>query len=129
LIKNDLIIAVKDVEASSKWYQSLLGCKSIHGGNTFDVMVDENESVILCLHKWGEHDHPTMTNADIPSDNGLIIYLRTDKLETIRNNADHVECKIEVELMKNPNSGMKEFALRDLDGYYIIVSEYHNYRG
>jgi catechol 2,3-dioxygenase-like lactoylglutathione lyase family enzyme len=26
------LIAVRDVEASSRWYQSLLGCKSGHGG-------------------------------------------------------------------------------------------------
>jgi hypothetical protein len=26
------LIAVTDVEASSRWYQRLLGCKSAHGG-------------------------------------------------------------------------------------------------
>ena len=26
------LIACRDVEASSRWYQRLLGCKSAHGG-------------------------------------------------------------------------------------------------
>jgi catechol-2,3-dioxygenase len=59
MIKIDPIIAVKDVEASSKWYQSVLGCRSMHGGKEFDILISENDEVLLCLHKWGEHGHPT----------------------------------------------------------------------
>jgi len=58
MIKSDPIIAVKDVEQSSKWYQILFDCKSIHGGKEFDVLVDEHDEVIICLHKWDEHEHP-----------------------------------------------------------------------
>jgi hypothetical protein len=29
------LIAVSDVEASSRWYQQLLGCRSAHGGSHF----------------------------------------------------------------------------------------------
>jgi len=51
MTKIDPIIAVKDVEASSKWYQSIFGCRSMHGGNEFDILVSENNVVLLCLHK------------------------------------------------------------------------------
>ncbi len=30
------LIAVKDVEASSRWYQRLLGCRSAHGGREYE---------------------------------------------------------------------------------------------
>jgi len=65
MTKLDPILAVKDVEASSKWYQSLFGCRSMHGGKVFDILVSENDEILLCLHQWGEHAHPTMTNATI----------------------------------------------------------------
>ena len=84
MIKTDPIIAVKDVEASSKWYQTIFGCKSMHGGKEFDILVSENEEILICLHKWGEHDHPTMTNPTANSGNGLILYFRTDNMDGIR---------------------------------------------
>jgi hypothetical protein len=52
--KIDPIIAVKNVEASSKWYQSVFGCRSMHGGKEFDVLVSDNDHILICLHK-GEH--------------------------------------------------------------------------
>jgi len=129
MIKSDPIIAVKDVEQSSKWYQILFGCTSIHGGEEFDVLVDENKEVIICLHKWGEHQHPTMINQNINPGNGLILYFRTTRMETIYNNIEKTGSTIEKEIQLNPNSKKREFSLRDLDGYYLIITEYHNYKG
>ena len=129
MIKTDPIIAVNDVERSSKWYQSLLGCKSIHGGNEFDILADENNNVILCLHKWGEHEHPTMINQKITPGNGLLLYFRTNKMGTIRKNAEKIGGEMEEEIRINPNTGKKEFSLRDPDGYYLTITAYHDYEG
>lgn len=43
------LIAVTDVEASSRWYQRLLGCKSAHGGTEYERLVSNN-ALILQLH-------------------------------------------------------------------------------
>jgi len=129
MIKSDPIIAVKDVEQSSKWYQTLFDCKSIHGRKEFDVLVDENDEVILCLHKWGEHEHPTMINQNTNTGNGLILYFRTTKMETIYKNAEKIGCSIEKEIHTNPNTKKREFSLRDIDGYYLTITAYHNYEG
>ena len=129
MLKTDPIIAVKDVERSSKWYRMVFGCRSMHGGNTFDILVVENDEVLLCLHKWGEDGHPTMVDRNITPGNGLILYFRTGNFSTIRQNAEKTGCVIEEELHLNPNSGHMEFSIRDLDGYYITVSEFHNYKG
>lgn len=51
MTKIDPIIAVKDVEASSKWYQLVFGCRSMGGGKEFDILVSENEEVLICRHK------------------------------------------------------------------------------
>ena len=84
MIKIDPIIAVKDVETSSKWYQQVFGFKRIHGEmEMFAVLVSENDEILFCLHQWEEHHHPTMTNPSIPSGNGLILYFRTENMNAI----------------------------------------------
>lgn len=129
MTKMDPIIAVKDVNESAEWYHSVLGCKRTHGGNDFAVLVDENNDVLMCLHKWGEHEHPTMVNPKITPGNGLILYYKTDHLKTIRANVEKMNYPVEADIHLNTNSGKKEFSLQDPDGYYITVTEYHKYEG
>ena len=45
------LIAVTDVEASSRWYQRLLGCQSAHGGAEYERLVS-NGALILQLHRF-----------------------------------------------------------------------------
>ncbi|MEO9870549.1 VOC family protein [Ekhidna sp.] len=127
MTKIDPIIAVKNIETSSKWYQSIFDCRSRHGGDTFDILVDGNDEVLICLHKWEEHDHPTMQNPNVPPGNGLILYFRTENMQLIRQNIESLGYSVESDIQLNPNSGKKEFSLRDPDGYYLIVSEFHQY--
>lgn len=122
----DPIIAVRDLEASCRWYQTLFGCKS-YGRDSLKTLTDENGSALLCLHKWGEHEHPTMMDAGITPGNGLILYFRTDRLEKIRENARSLGAQIEEDVHVNPNSRREEFSIRDLDGYYITITRYHDY--
>ena len=129
MTKLDPIIAVKNVESSSKWYQSVFGFRSLHGGNEFDVLVSEKDEILICLHKWGEHDHPTMTNSEITPGNGLILYFRTENMDIIRQNFEKIGGRVEEEIHLNPNSKRKEFSLRDPDGYYLTVTEFHKYDG
>lgn len=119
----ETIIAVKDVAKSSKWYQDLLGLISNHGGDSFEMLADENGIVILCLHRWDEHDHPTMKNSSLAVGNGLILYFRVSDFEKVWGNA--VRLKLDIEQMPhlNENSGKQQFILRDLDNYYLIISE------
>ncbi|MGB3073764.1 MAG: VOC family protein [Chitinophagales bacterium] len=128
MTKIDPIIAVKDVEASSKWYQQIFGFKIEHGGkDTFAVLVSENDEILLCLHKWGEHEHPTMTNPTITPGNGLILYFRTENMNAIRQKVEELGCIVEEEIHLNPNATKMEFSLRDPDGYYLTITEFHKY--
>jgi catechol 2,3-dioxygenase-like lactoylglutathione lyase family enzyme len=45
------LIAVTDVEASSRWYQRLLGCHSAHGGSEYERLVADN-ALVLQLHSF-----------------------------------------------------------------------------
>ncbi len=129
MTKLDPIIAVKDVEASSKWYQSVFGCRSMHGGKEFDILVSENDDILICLHKWEAHGHPTMVNPAIDPGNGLILYFRTENMNVIRQNVEKISAHIEEDIHINPNSTKKEFSLKDPDGYYLTIAEFHDYEG
>ncbi|HET8574243.1 MAG TPA: VOC family protein [Edaphocola sp.] len=127
--KLDTIIAVKDVAASARWYQALFQLSNAHGGGHFAVLTNPSGEVIICLHKWGAHDHPTMMDEHITAGNGLILYFKTGDLESVLKRAVAMGCQQEEPLHLNPNSRRMEFSLRDPDGYFIIVTEYHDYEG
>lgn len=129
MTKIDPIIAVKDLEASVSWYQTIFGCRRVHGGNEFAVMVSENDEVLICLHKWGAHEHPSMAEAKISPGNGLILYYKTDNINDIKQHVEKFGYPFAEAIHLNTNSNKMEFSLRDPDGYFLTITEYHNYEG
>jgi catechol 2,3-dioxygenase-like lactoylglutathione lyase family enzyme len=125
----DPIIAVKNIEASSKWYEKIFGLRNEHGGDHFSVLISEDNEITLCLHKWEEDNHPTMMNPSIAPGNGLLLYFRTDNMMSICQKALDAGCVIEEDIHLNPNSLKKEFSFRDPDGYFLTVTEFHKYEG
>ena len=125
----DPILAVNNVSASARWYELVFGYRRKHGGDEFAILVDNKDQIMLCLHKWGAHEHPTMMNPQITPGNGLILYFRTENLEELRNNVARMKYPVATDMEVNPNSNKKEFSLRDLDGYYLTITEFHSYEG
>jgi catechol 2,3-dioxygenase-like lactoylglutathione lyase family enzyme len=129
MIKIDPIIAVKDVEVSSKWYEHVFGVKRLHGeSGSFAVLGSDHGEIILCLHGWGEHHHPSMTDPGITPGNGLMLYFRTSDMQDIRQRVADMGVVVDQDVHLNPNSLKKEFSLRDPDGYYLTITEYHEYK-
>src|SRR5690606_5633625 len=122
MVRTETIIAVKNVPQSSEFYQKLLRCKSKHGGDTFEILTDES-IVILCLHKWGEHDHRTMIKPRNSRHNGLMLFLRGDNLNKAYKNAKTLNANIEKEIHYNKKALNNQLRLRDLDNYYLIIPE------
>ncbi len=98
-----------------------------HGHDYFAVLVSEDDEIIMCLHKWGAHEHPTMMKPTPSPGNGLILYFRTENMNTIRQNIEAMGYPVEKDIHLNQNSKKKEFALRDADGYYLTITGYHEY--
>jgi catechol 2,3-dioxygenase-like lactoylglutathione lyase family enzyme len=62
------IIGVADVPQSFKWYQSLLGLpETAPAHDYFGQIVDSDGTVLLCLHEWGAHEHPSFRSRFSPS--------------------------------------------------------------
>ena len=59
------IIGVSDVPSSFKWYQSLFGQpETAPGHDYFGQILDTDGTVLLCLHQWGAHEHPSLMSPD-----------------------------------------------------------------
>lgn len=118
------IIGVADVARSCDWYQSLLGQpKSPPAHSYFGQIVDADGTVLVSLHEWGEHDHPTLTSPEIAQPgNGLILFFRVDDFDQALTRARALEAQFAEEPSVNPATGTREFALRDPDGYYVMIS-------
>jgi catechol 2,3-dioxygenase-like lactoylglutathione lyase family enzyme len=118
------IIGVADVPQSFKWYQSLLGLPETapaHGD--FGQIVDSDGTVLLCLHEWGAHEHPSLTSPHYAKPgNGLLLFFRVDNFDVALPRARALVSLLEEEPHVNPNTGAREFSLRDPDGYYVTIS-------
>src|ERR1041385_7666921 len=118
------IIGVSDVAGSLKWYHSLLGQPETRPNHSyFSQIVDTDGTVLLCLHEWGAHDHPTLTSPDhAQPGNGLLLFFRVDDFEMALSRARGLVNRIEAEPHLNSATGTMEFALRDPDGYYVMIN-------
>ena len=118
------IIGVGDVPGSCKWYQSLLGLPvTAPAHDYFGQILDSDGTVLLCLHAWGAHEHPSLTSPDhAQPGNGLLLFFRVDDFDTVLPRARSLVDHLEEEPHMNPNTETMEFSLRDPDGYYVTIS-------
>ena len=78
---------------------------------------------MLCLHRWGAHEHPSLASPDHSGPgNGLLLFFRVDDFDEALPRARALVAGLEEEPHVNTSTGTKEFALRDRDGYYVMVS-------
>jgi catechol 2,3-dioxygenase-like lactoylglutathione lyase family enzyme len=118
------IIGVRDVPRSFAWYRALLGQAPGEPAHSyFGQIVDADGTVLLCLHEWDAHEHPTLASPDIATPgNGLLLFFRVDDFPAALARARTLAERLEEEPHRNPNTGTDEFALRDPDGYYVMIS-------
>jgi catechol 2,3-dioxygenase-like lactoylglutathione lyase family enzyme len=118
------IIGVADVSQSFKWYQSLLSLPEIAPAHDhFGQILDSDGTVLLCLHAWGAHGHPSLTSPHhAKPGNGLLLFFRVDDFDGALQRVPARGFLLEEEPHMNPSTGTMEFSLRDLDGYYVTIS-------
>jgi catechol 2,3-dioxygenase-like lactoylglutathione lyase family enzyme len=118
------IIGVRDVARSFAWYQRLLGQSATAPAHDyFGQICDADGTVLLSLHAWGEHDHPSLASPDTATPgNGLLLFFRVDDFDGALQRARTLVDELAEEPHLNPNTETMEFAPRDPDGYYVMVS-------
>ena len=118
------IIGVSDVPKSFKWYQSLFGQPETDPGHEYwGQILDTDGTVLLCLHQWAAHEHPSLMSPDDGKPgNGLLLFFRVDDYEMALKRARTLVDRFEEESHLNPNTQTQEFSVRDPDGYYVTIS-------
>jgi hypothetical protein len=59
------IVGVKNVPLSFRWYQSLFAHPETAPAHDYwGQILDSDGTVLLCLHQWGSHEHPSLVSPD-----------------------------------------------------------------
>ncbi|HEY2799444.1 MAG TPA: VOC family protein [Chthoniobacterales bacterium] len=121
------LISVRDVEASSRWYQRLLGCESTHGGAEYERLVSGGQ-LILQLHRWDvAHHHGAIGDPHLPHGNGILLWFETDDFDAAVARAGEMQAAVVLPRHCNPPDGKGgpnhwEIWLRDPDGYTVVLT-------
>jgi len=127
-MRSQPLIAVTDVEASSRWYQRLLGCRSSHGGVEYERLTYNGE-LVLQLHRFQvEHHHGAIGNPDDkPYGNGVLLWFEIDDFDAAVARVAELNAEIVMPRHRNPPDGDGgpnhwECWLRDPDGYMVVLA-------
>jgi catechol 2,3-dioxygenase-like lactoylglutathione lyase family enzyme len=121
-MKAQPLIAVRDVERSSRWYQQLLGCESGHGGNEYEQIVRDGE-IILQLHAWDVHDHPNLRDAGAARHGfGVLLWFQLSAFDTSVEQARALGAAIIEQPFVNSRANHRECWITDPDGYVVVLA-------
>ena len=122
------LIAVTDVEASSRWYQRLLNVASDHGEPEYERLL-ANGKLVLQLHHFDvTHDHEPIGNPSLkPYGNGVLLWFEVDDFEDAMRRIEQLKPHIVMPRHRNPPSGDGgpnhwEIWLHDPDGYTVVIA-------
>ena len=118
------IIGVRDVPRSFRWYQALFGQPETPPAHAdFGQLLDADGTVLLCVHEWGAHEHPSLMSPHYATPgNGLLLFFRVDDFDMALPRARALVTRLEEEPHVNPHTGTEEFSLRDPDGYFVTIN-------
>src|SRR5262245_18830275 len=112
------MLFVEDVEATSRWFQSLLGVRSAHGGREYEMLVDSEGRLVLQLHHADAEEHggerlPAGTSRGA----GVLLYFQTPDVRAAYARAEAMGARREGPPTFIRLAGHTEFVVRDPDGY------------
>jgi catechol 2,3-dioxygenase-like lactoylglutathione lyase family enzyme len=121
------LIVVTDVEASSRWYQSVLGLESAHGGREYERLIApgaDSGDFVLQLHATETtHDHPGLFDVERPPGaNGVALWFRVGDFDAAAERATAAGAAVFNGPLFNERAQHHEFWLRDPDGYVVVIA-------
>lgn len=127
--KAQTLLAVRDVEASSAWYQTLLGLRSDHGGPHYERLLADGE-LVLQLHSFDiEHGHGRIGDPDAPLGNGVLVWFgEVADFDGVIRRANDLRAPVVLAPHRNPalgqgnGPGHRELWITDRDGYIVVVA-------
>jgi predicted enzyme related to lactoylglutathione lyase len=123
------MIAVRDVEASSRWYQQLLGLTSDHGGAEYERLLADG-LLVLQLHQLEiGHHHGLVADPDREVGNGVLLWFgEVADFDAVVARAAQLQAPVVRPPHRNPPEGQgngpahREIWIQDPDGYTVVVA-------
>jgi catechol 2,3-dioxygenase-like lactoylglutathione lyase family enzyme len=125
------LIAVREVPASSDWYQHILGLASdMERGHPhrqeYDRIVDDAGQVIISFHSWGAQpdtpmDQLLVDSEGTPRGHGVILSFVLDDVEAAVERAKSVGASLIGDVFEYPDRS-RGVLVRDPDGYIFQLS-------
>lgn len=117
-VKAQPLLVVTDVEASSRWYQTVLGLTSAHGGPEYEMLTFDGQ-IVLQLHHPDAEEHPLLGR---PPSSGVAIWFADADLDAVLARIEAAGAAIAAGPLVNPNAHHREVWLHDPDGHLVVVS-------
>jgi predicted enzyme related to lactoylglutathione lyase len=122
------MIAVRDVEASSRWYQHLLGLQSDHGGPHYERLLAGGVLVLQLHDRETEHHHGRI-GGDGEVGNGVLLWFgEVSDFDDVVARARELGAAVARPPHRNPPEGQgsgpghRELWVKDPDGYTVVVA-------
>ena len=115
------MFVVRDVAASSRWYQELLGATSGHGGDEFEMIMSGHD-LLLALHHRDFEEHPGLNAPEEGAAGaGVLLYCGADDVDAVFARVTTMGADLLDEPHTNELARQYEFTVRDPDGYAITI--------
>lgn len=122
------MLQVDDVEASSRWYQRLLGLVSGHGGPEYEMLfagAPFETPLLLQLHRWDAHEHGFLGSPARERGNGVSLWFELPDRAAF-DAAWACVAELGATVLQgphwNPLAHHHELSVRDPDGYVVVVA-------
>jgi predicted enzyme related to lactoylglutathione lyase len=123
------MIAVRDVEASSRWYQHLLGLQSDHGGPDYERLLADGVLVLQLHNRELEHHHGRIGDAERDVGNGVLLWFGdVSDFDDVVIRAQELGAPVVRAPHRNPpeghgsGPGHRELWIQDPDGYGVVIA-------
>jgi predicted enzyme related to lactoylglutathione lyase len=127
--RSQTMLMVRDVEASSRWYQRLLGLESDHGGPDYERLLADGDLVLQLHHHDVEHHHGLIGDPSGAVGNGVLVWFgEVSDFDGVVARAAELAAPIRRPVHRNPPEGRgngpahREIWIEDLDGYTVVVA-------
>ena len=119
------LIAVRDVKASTRWYEQVLGAKRLgesdHAHIYQRLLCDDQ--LVLQLHSWDDEEHPNLVNPKkAPPGHGVLLWFEVSDFDASVERIRAVRAEVVEEPHVNPNARHREIWIRDPDGYVVVLA-------
>ena len=122
------MVVVRDVPASSRFYQGILAGGSGHGGDEYEQIVSDGE-ILLQLHAVDVEDHHgPLADPDQPFGNGVLLWFEVADFDAAVERVRTSGAPIVTDVHVNPNARHQEIWVRDPDGYLVVLAGPSEYR-